>query len=280
MKILLSVISLIIISSCSSKLVFENPIPKNGQKVTDLPAHLEGIYFTGEDRNFQKVEQLEKGHWLVYEFEAIRKDTMAQYIKSLESDSVQVELRGEMLIAKQLKSNTSNLKNTFSLEGDFYHSPKKPFMEININKAIAIDNFSNIKEESLQILKKDDAYFLNIKKDDGWYLIWFDSNSDTISLNTSHIVSDDFNEKFVKSSNLFPIKKLNNNPTYGANPSDTEFFKFIKDNKVFYKTKWTKINQKQDHLKEECQLSNWKWLFGGIILFLAIIIGFIKRKSV
>lgn len=282
MRTLLSLISIVLLSSCTSKLVFKNPLPKSGKMVHQLPENLEGIYYSGEENNYQSIQHIGKNHWQVFEFTGIHKDSMSTYIKSLESDSIKAELRGELMILKHLPSNTSKITNTYTLDGDYYFSPKTPFLEIDLENGIAIDEFDTLKDLELIVKNIGEEYFLNIKKADGWYIMWFNQKSNDIFVHSSIITSDDFNQRLEQySKDITPIKKLsdNRNNTFLAAPSDEEFFQLKDEKDLFFKAKWTRVNKQKETVGNNCNSSNWKLLMGGIILFLVIIIGFLRRKK-
>lgn len=250
-----------------TKLVFEKPIPKNGEMVQVLPEYFNGKFLKNGEQTYYDIERLSEKHALVYATEWFHKDSINSLIESLKNESTYAELREDTLF---IKAKDSVQKIKLTQEKDIYYTEKEPVYEINLDDGYFIDDFDEKQKKKALLKYHKQKYFLNIiDAENKWFAAWFENKNDSLIIRHSQIADTSFLENLSYYNKLTNITYINDD-AYLANPTDEELFKLIDEPNLFTEEIWIRVYDNQQW--------NIVWIIAGVTLLLLFIIFILIKK--
>lgn len=261
---------LLLLLGCT-KLLFENPMPNEGEIIRILPGFFDGIYIKKGDNIYYQIERINDKHCIIQSYAGFHKDSLYKQIEKLNTDSTRAELRGSTLIFEN--KNSPEILNTFRVEGNYYYTQSKPRYEINLEKGYFIDDFEDIKKKKAMLRFLDNKYFLNVVEDENWFLIWFEEKDNYLFIHNSGIADTSFNKSLTYYNGLTSIEKIADE-TYLANPFDEEFYDLLEEPDLFKKENWIRVET-----KTQGKYWSWEIITGGIVFLIIAMVIIVAMKK-
>jgi hypothetical protein len=262
------ILIVILLSFGCTKLLFENPIPNEGEIVQVLPKYFKGKFLKKGENTYYDIKRFNDKHCLVYSSEWIHKDSIDALIDHLKNDSTYAEFKDSKLIIHE--KDTSQIIN-LSLENNLYLSEKEPVYEINLDEGYFIDDFKELHKKKALLKYYKNKYYLNIgDTEEYWFGVWMEKIDDSLLIRNSFIADTAFADNLTYYNKLTSFEKIAKK-TYLVNPSDTELLVTLKEPLLFNEEIWIKVDER-DHL-------NWIWQLIGIVIVILFITLIAVRKQ-
>lgn len=236
------------ISGCVSTLYFEEPMPRSGEILTNLPDYFNGLYRVQDsmmmEDNFQlyyEINRISNTHCLIFSYHQLSIDSLQQLVE--EDGYTGYQLTKETLLMR--KKDTTEVIPNVNRVGDFIQIEKRPAFELNLDDNTFYSYDINEQEyyqalaSTCKLISYDDKLYINYREKGYWKILVLESVDENLVISMTNISDqDDVMEQY---RNISKVENEEETPVYVSNPTDEEFLKIMGNNMLVHNQMWEKV---------------------------------------